>query len=333
MTDKTFGRKVPVALRKVWEREDAGFTPWLAKEGLPVLSETLGIPLVEAKQEKRVGPYKADIVCRDAETGSVVLIENQFGKTDHEHLGKLLTYSSNLEATTMVWVAESFSVEHRAALEWLDRETGEHLHFFGVEVETFKVEDSPVAVEFHIVVGPDGPSRAVVSKRFKVSAPKPDSETAARHRAYWTALRAVLMEAGGPLPGTNEPQGTNVMMYSISGAPGGIDLQAHRRPNGTITASLYLYKDSPSLRFQSLEKEKDAIERDFGDQLLWRTAGTTYHIEASLGALDIDDEQDWPRQHDWLAAKLNRLHEVFADRVKAFKAEDWQMEFDSEAEG
>ncbi len=128
---QNLGRLEKVDLRNIWLSEATHFTPWLAREeNLAVLSETIGIDLELEAQEKAVGPFRADILCKNINSGNRVLIENQLERTDHVHLGQLLTYASGLEAATIVWVAARFTEEHRAALDWLNRITGEDFHFF-----------------------------------------------------------------------------------------------------------------------------------------------------------------------------------------------------------
>ena len=136
MTRVTLGRLEPVELRDIWRSEAAGFTPWLARpENLSVLGETLGIDLELEAQERSVGPFRADILCKDIATDSWVLVENQLERTDHSHLGQLLTYASGLEAVTIVWVAAQITDEHRSTLDWLNRITDARFRFFGLEVE------------------------------------------------------------------------------------------------------------------------------------------------------------------------------------------------------
>ena len=122
MGDRTLGRLKKVELRTVWKSEETGFTSWLAlPENLEVLGDTLGLDLELQKQEKRVGQFRADILCKDKDKDTLVLIENQLARTDHTHLGQLLTYAAGLKAVTIVWLAKPpFRDEHRAALDWLN---------------------------------------------------------------------------------------------------------------------------------------------------------------------------------------------------------------------
>src|SRR5258706_15303648 len=119
MTKISLGKLEEVELRDVWQTESGSFTPWLAtQDNLALLGETIGIELECEAQEKDVGPFRADILCKDTASGAWVLVENQLEKTDHTHLGQLLTYASGLQAVTIVWIAKRFTEEHRAALDW-----------------------------------------------------------------------------------------------------------------------------------------------------------------------------------------------------------------------
>jgi len=146
MNDETLGRLEQVELRTIWVNEAVDFTPWLARpENISELAKTLGLELEVEGQEGPVGPFRADILCKDVGTDAWVLIENQLEKTDHGHLGQLLTYAAGLQAVTIVWVAARFTEEHRAALDWLNEITKDDVRFFGLEIELWKIGSSPAA--------------------------------------------------------------------------------------------------------------------------------------------------------------------------------------------
>ena len=145
-----FDRFRRVELRDIWPHEAQDFTPWLA-ENLVFLAEDVDMDLELEATEKRVGDFRADIVCWNRVDNSRVIIENQFEKSNHQHLGKVLTYAAGLDAATIIWIAEELRPEHRDVLNWLNRNTPVALQFFGVEITVFQIAESPYAPEFKVV--------------------------------------------------------------------------------------------------------------------------------------------------------------------------------------
>jgi hypothetical protein len=149
------GTLTRVQVKHYWKNEQIEFTPWLAEESnMAHLAEAVGLELEVEGTEVPVGPYSADILAKDTATDQYVVIENQFGKTNHDHLGKVLTYAAVLDAGTIIWVAEQFSEEHRKALEWLNDHTDGKLAFYGVSLELWKINESPPALRFNVVSQP-----------------------------------------------------------------------------------------------------------------------------------------------------------------------------------
>ena len=162
MSTSKLGRLERVELREAWQSEPADFTPWLAEEqNLKLLGETLGMSLQLEAVEKNVGPFSADILCKEPQTEQWVLIENQLEQTDHTHLGQIITYSAGLNAVSVIWIAAKFVEEHRAALDWLNEITTEATNFFGVEVELWRIGDSPFAPKFNLVSKPNAWSKQI----------------------------------------------------------------------------------------------------------------------------------------------------------------------------
>ena len=187
-----------VELRTVWADEAQDFTPWLAQpENLAVLSDALGMELETEGQEERVGPFRADILCRDTGDDSWVLIENQLERTDHNHLGQLLTYAAGLQTVTIIWVARTFTEEHRAALDWLNEITDERFRFFGLETELWRIGNSPAAPKFNIVAKPNEWTRSVgqATKTGGINQRAANSQ----HQRFWGQLNAHLQAKNSPV--------------------------------------------------------------------------------------------------------------------------------------
>jgi len=135
----TLGRLQKVDIREIWKNEAADFTPWLAEpDNIKLLGDTIGMELEVESVETDVGRYYADILCKETTSDRYVVIENQIERTDHDHLGKTITYAAGLGATAVVWVAKHFTEEHRGAFDWLNEMTKAEVSFFGLEVEAWR---------------------------------------------------------------------------------------------------------------------------------------------------------------------------------------------------
>ena len=148
------GRIERLDIGEIWEDEPGGFTPWLA-ENLDILGEELGMDLELVEQERLVGSFRLDILAKDGNDGTRVVIENQFKWTDHSHLGQLLTYTAGCDARAAVWIAPEFRYEHRKTIDRLNQWTGDNVKFYGVEVKVIKIGDSSPAPDFRVVAAPD----------------------------------------------------------------------------------------------------------------------------------------------------------------------------------
>ena len=313
-------RLIKVPLREFWEGEASDFTPWLAEEeNISLLGETIGVELEVEAQEKNVGPFRADILCKDTVTDKWVLIENQLERTDHSHLGQLLTYAAGLDAVTVVWVAERFTDEHRAALDWLNEVTAEGLSFFGLEIELWRIGDSPRAPKFNVVSHPNDWTKTVS----RISPTEELTPTNQLYLEYWTALRDLLEERSGVIKPA-EPPAKYWMAFAIGRSKFRLDASASVRGKW-ICVSLTLRGPNAKPHFYLLERDKVDIEEDIGAELEWdeKHGRKRDYINLSLEEIDLEDHQDWNRQHEWLCDKLEVFHNVFSPRVKTLDASDY----------
>lgn len=334
MSDYDLGKLVKIELRDISSSESSDFTPWLAREeNLLTLGETLGLELELEAQEKAVGPFRADILCKDIGTNAWVLIENQLERTDHSHLGQLLTHASGLEAVTIVWIAARFTEEHRSTLDWLNRITDETFRFFGVEVELWRIGNSPAAPRFNIVSKPNNWNKLVTQAARAIDEAELTG-TKSLQLAYWTALGNVLVAAGGPLAKERKPQPQSWMAYSIGRT--GFSINASMaRPKRQVRAELYMSHRHAKAFFHLLHEQKSAIEHELGYALDWEELpeGKDTRISAALNDLDPEQQTDWPRQHEWLTRRMHDFHRVFVARVKALDAGKWTPRADDDASG
>lgn len=317
--EANLGRLERVELRNIWQSEASHFTPWLArKENLEILGETLGIDLELEAQERSVGPFRADILCKDIGTDRWVLIENQLERTDHIHLGQLLTYASGLEAVTIVWIAARFTEEHRSTLDWLNRITDDSFRFFGIEVELWRIGSSPAAPKFNLVSKPNDWSQAVAHAARALDETEL-SETRLLQIDYWTAFNAALRKLAGPVAGNRKPGPQHWINYPIGRSD--FKLSAVMiRPKNTIRAELYISREDAKRLLAALKSDRSSIEAEFGEALEWEVLPTRRDCRVAIYlSCDPEDHNDWPRQHSWLAERMNRLHTVFARRVASIE--------------
>lgn len=323
MNHSTLGRLQRVDLREIWKTEAQDFTPWLAREEkLAELADTIKMDLELEAQEKNVGPFRADILCRNVEDGSWVLVENQLERTDHIHLGQLLTYASGLEAVTIVWVAAQFTEEHRATLDWLNDITDEKFRFFGLEFELWRIGESPVAPKFNIVSKPNDWSRSI-SQAARAISQGELTETKALQLEYWTGFRQYLIDSGSPLR-PQKPYPQHWANYVIGRAGLILDALLNSTEN-RVGVGLYINDVDAKAYFWLLHRQKDEIERELGFALDWlelpeRKGCRMVHYWEDTDPLD---RAKWPQYYAWMRDKLERLDRVLRPRIRALDASDW----------
>jgi hypothetical protein len=310
MSANALGRLSRVGLRQIFETEAASFTPWLAQDAnLSLLGEAIGISLELEAQEKDVGPFRADLLCKDTATDYWVLIENQIERTDHTHLGQLITYAAGLQAVTVVWIAERFTDEHRAALDWLNEKTDEGINFFGLEIELWRIADSPIAPKFNIVSQPNDWTRTVQDA---ARATGEMSEHRQMQLRFWHAFRE-YMESSQSSVRCQTPGPRHWMDHAIGRS--GVYLSSVVSPE--LRVGLVLNSDYSKHHFAELEAKKEQIESLLGCHLIWHNPPgrkmLTLYVKRDA---DFMDQSDWPQQHLWLKENLEKFKRVFSPYVR-----------------
>lgn len=326
----TLGKLERVKLRDAWSNEATDFTPWLSRpENLKLLAEVIGLDLEPKAQEVGVGPFRADILCKDTATGHYVLVENQLERTNHTHLGQLLTYAAGLDAVSIVWVAERFTEEHRAALDWLNSITEDDVNFFGLEIELWKIGASDPAPKLNLVSKPNEWTRQVTTaaKRQELT------ENQRLQVDYWNALNqhieehALSLPIRSALPDSWKSFPIGRSGFHLSAACNSLDR--------SIKVELVMDDRNAKAYFALLEPDKKAIEREIGHRLEWllRPEAKLSYVRLTKRDEDYRDRSRWPKQHAWLAEQLTHFDKVFRDRIKNLEASDAEQVADYEDEG
>lgn len=308
------GKLERIPLRKAWAHEAGEFTPWLAQpDNLNLLAEALGLDELEpVGTEHPVGDFKVDILCTD--NGGKVIIENQLEKTNHTHLGQILTYAAGVGARKVIWVAESFRTEHVAALEFLNQHTTDELDFFAVEIELWRIGDSPMAPSFNVVVKPNDWAKTGQQNAKAAATMTPTKQ---RQLKFWTDWSAWLQAKGSAFrPQKPLPQHwTNIALGRA-----GIHLAATvNSREGRVGMEVYIDHENSKSMFKQLQAQKDAIESELKAKLDWQELpdGHACRILQVRPESPLENEAQWPVYFAWLEEAGLRMTDVFKQRVKA----------------
>jgi hypothetical protein len=318
------GRLERVELRNAWANEATHFTPWLAQaENRALLGQTIGIDLELEATERNVGPFSADILCKDTATDSWVLIENQLERTDHKHLGQLITYAAGLQAVTIVWIATPFTDEHRATLDWLNQITDDRFNFFGLEVELLRIGNSLMAPQFNIVSKPNNGSKTVTAGAARVER-EGLTEAKQLQLDFWTHFceyvrsRESVIRPRAPRPQHWMNMSVGRSGFRLTAIASVWNSEAAVFDSGEIRAELDINHENAKEYFQILESNKSQIEAELGYPLSWHNPEDANSCRAYIRkSVKLADRGEWENQFAWLQKHLEDLHRVLGPRIRA----------------
>jgi hypothetical protein len=308
------GKLEKVDLRKLWIGEATAFTPWLSKEeNIKFLGDAIGIELEFISQEKNVGPFRADIICKNTLDDHFVLIENQLEKTDHSHLGQLLTYAAGLDAVTIIWIAKQFTEEHRAAIDWLNRITDVKFNFFGIEIEVYRIGDSLPAPLFQIISKPNDWAKSV-----KTSATSNQGLTKTKeiNLAYWTEFKAHLESSKTSLK-LGKPQPQHWSNFAIGKSNFYMAGIVSVRDN-FLRVEFLIDGPNSKTNFKTLKERYETESKDQIDpNIIWDELPDKRVAYVGLKKdFDINNKAQWKTQHEWLKINLEKFDRFFRNKIK-----------------
>lgn len=310
-----FGKIRKVNIKDIWQHEAHNFTPWLA-ENLDKLGESVGMDLELIEQEASVGNFSLDVLAKDLSTGHNVIIENQFGDTDHDHLGKMLTYAAGFDASKVIWISENVRDEHRQTIEWLNQRTDTDTQFFAIEIEVIRIDDSKPAYNFKPIVFPNEWRKSKKEGRIESSSARGEA-----YRAYFQSLINELRDKHSftkakiaqPQNWYTFPTGISGILYGTSFAQG-----------GRVRAELYIdvgESDKNKSLFDWLFEHKQTIESEFGESLDWerlddrRASRIAIYREGT-----IDDGEMLKEIQEWAIQELLKFRKIFSPLLKSYKS-------------
>jgi len=298
-----------VDLRDLWSNEARDFTTWLG-ENLEFLGQTIGLDLSLVEQEAAAGAFSVDVLAEDA-SGQPVVVENQLERTDHDHLGKLITYLSNLDAKTAVWITSDPRPEHEQAVHWLNEVVPADTAFYLVKVEAYRIGDSSPAPLLTVVAGPSAEAREVGGQK---------KELAERHVARLAFWKRLLEQAKQKtqLHARISPSKEN--WISTGAGKSGLSLNYVVLMSNT---RVELYLDCGEAQenkrmFDALVLHKSDIEGTFGDQLEWQRLDErrASRISYVLSGGGLRDKDDWAAIHDKMIDAMVRLENALRSHLR-----------------
>ena len=292
-------------LRQVWPKEAADFTPWLAEEeNIAILADMVGMDITVNETESSVGDFNVDIFASETGTDRKIIIENQLEDTDHDHLGKLITYAAGKSADVIIWIVKNAREEHRAAIEWLNNFTDDRIGFFLCEIKLYRIGNSNPAVKFEIIEKPNDWAKEVK---------KNDSATQTQWQRYnyWVAFEDFAFQDAQFSKEFNrrKPSFDHWMNFSV-GASGCHIAVSQIQKRNELDVELYISDDKDL--FHVLHSHKDDIETEAGLKFDWRELperkASRIIIEKKVA---LDNKAEWDKQFAWLMDVMLKMKKAF----------------------
>ncbi len=282
------GKLEEVDIRELWKHEQYDFSEWLSKkENIESLNDILGLTLVDISKETYVGSYRCDLFAKDETTGIKVIIENQLEMSNHDHLGKIITYASGLDAKVVVWIVKEAREEHRSAIEWLNNNTNSNINFFLIEIHAYKIGNSDNAPMFQVIEQPND----FIKNNKSINSNDTMNKSQSQRLEFWNQFNNVLVERGKPF---NVRKATTDHWYNVAigTSDAHIDITLVNK-DSVIGVELYITDNKEF--FDKLYQRKDEIENDLGFKLDWRRLNNSKasRIVTFIKGLNFDDHSNY----------------------------------------
>lgn len=299
-----------VTPRQKWGNEARDFTPWLA-ENIIELNKALGLELEVENIEVGVGPYSADILAKDTGTDEYVVIENQLEKTNHDHLGKAITYASVLDASTIIWIATDFTEEHKKSLDWLNDHTHEKISFYGVQVELWQIDDSKAALRFNVISKPN----LAVRQAARSKGTDDLSDKRRFQFEFWNKFKDKLAKTK-KIPSLQTPRPQYWFDVTLGKSYIHISNTCNTDDN-TVGVRIYIGNKIADSMLPFLESKKDEIEKSIGQKLSWNpNPDNRDKVIILQHTTDFADKEKLDEAINWLVDYTIKFRETFSKIIK-----------------
>jgi hypothetical protein len=295
-----------VDLRDIWKHEALDFTKWLAlKENIDILCEEIGIDIQVINTEASVGSFSVDILAEETNTGEKVIIENQLETTNHDHLGKIITYASGLEANYIIWIFKDIREEHRKAVDWLNEISSGEINFFAIQMELWKIGNSKPAPKFNVICSPNNWAKAVRNSKNTEDL----SDNNLFQFDFWKGFSDYLIESKSILK-PRKPRAQHWYDFSIGTSQAHIAFIVSVKDN-FLRCDFYI-PDNKQL-FSTLLENKEVIEQELGFKMDWQELPTAKacRIAIKKDVSDIKNDNVITESYKWYKSIGEKLITVF----------------------
>jgi len=301
-----------IDLRDVWGHEALGFTRWLSEEdNLNLLSDEIGVDIKLIQTEANVGRFNVDILAEESGSGRKIIIENQLEDTNHDHLGKIITYASGYDAEIIIWIVRDFREEHENAIDWLNEHTDENISFFLIKVELWQIEDSKPAPKFDIIVSPNEWAKAIKTS----SSSNELTETKLQQLEFWNKFKNYVQETDKRIR-LQTPRPQNWYDVSAGSSEWHVALTVNSQKN-LIGCEIYINRNKELFNF--LQEQKNEIEKEIGDKIVWVDSAVASAIKINKQVPDLFNQAESEKYFSWLYEKTVLFQKVFGKFIREYK--------------
>jgi len=302
-----------VELREEWKNEAADFTNWLAQdENLQLLSDEIGIDISFVQTEASVGKFSVDILAEEENSGRKIVIENQLETTNHDHLGKIITYASGFDAEIVIWIVKDVRDEHKQAVDWLNEHTDDKINIFAIRMELWQIGDSPYAPKFQIISKPNDWAKAIKKSTTRSEL----SDHRLMQLEFWNQFKEFAISNNSSLRlRKSYPQ--HWYDISIGNSKSHLSLIVDTK-NEQVRCEFYIPDSKPL--FHALLENKEAIESKLNHELEWmELEGKKASRVKTVLNIDLNNSENWEKCFQWLMETAQEFQTVFAIQMKNMK--------------
>lgn len=310
-----FGNLEKVPLREAWKHEALDFTSWLAEDiNLKLLSNEIGIDILLVQTEASIGKFSVDILAEEENTNRKIVIENQLESTDHDHLGKIITYASGFDAEIIIWIVKYVRDEHKQAIDWLNENTNEKINFFAINIELWRIENSLFAPKFNIISKPNNWAKAL--KKSTLSISSTNTVLQMLQLEFWTNLNKYIHNNKITLI-TKTPKSRHWydFNFGISASKAYFTLIIHNRDK---YASVEIYIPKIKEIYYKLEKNKDTIEQETNLTFEWMELPKrqAFIISIKKNNFILENTETWEETYKWLTETMKLIKPIFLKHIR-----------------